>query len=119
MSLVSKEMAELIYTYIKENQPATSTNVWKYCNASRQHTHSTLRFLEKEGYIYLLPESGPKSMKWGTTDKKMEKPEQLCIQIEIKPDLAAMWLQKSKPQWDKRSIPIVRSIGLGVRRNTL
>lgn len=40
-----------------------------------------------------------------------------CIKIQIKPDQAAMWLLKSKPHWETRWIPIVRSIGLGVRQS--
>lgn len=41
-----------------------------------------------------------------------------CIEIQIKPDPAAEWLIPSRPHWEKRSIPVVRSIGLGVRQST-
>lgn len=37
--------------------------------------------------------------------------------VTIKPDLAAMWLQESKPQWETRLIPIRRSTGLGARQD--
>lgn len=77
------------------------------------------RFAHKGLITKLAPQSGSRSATWQRTNLSLQEWltqfNHLTVEITIKPDLAAMWLVESKPQWAKRSIPIVRSIELGAR----
>ena len=128
-----------VYHYVAENQPVTIRWVKNHFRLSKQHTHHVLTTLRENGYLsytgvqgatpakyYVtdkpfdieLPKPAPKPTKSTKTPCKTKPIEFKTVEIEIKPDLAAMWLVKSKPHSVKRSIPIVRSIGLGVRQGT-
>jgi hypothetical protein len=117
----------LVYHFIKESSPRTTSEVWKSTKLSRQHTFVALRLLESNGFLRSDGGSGATPKKWYVTDKHFDVTnckweEQLKIkmmEVTIKPDLAAMWLVESKPHWETKLIPIRRSIGLGAKPNTL
>lgn len=93
-------------------------------NICRQYASEILAELEKLGYIQLVDVNQNLKI-YNTTGKKWQNKEIRSNQvphsvlIEIRPDIAASWVKPFLPHLEKKSIPIVRSIGLGARQNTL
>jgi DNA-binding transcriptional regulator GbsR (MarR family) len=126
----------------------TTTEIRNGINKSKTHIARSLKYLEQEGYFVSKKRQPHEPFIWFRTDKEfnytpkvkektksaLKTTNQITVSntikkpcepkpiktmsIEIKPDLAAMWLVSSKPQWETRFIQIVRSTGLGVRQDT-
>ena len=116
---------------ISNNEDVTNADITNVLGISQSYVTMTLRELEEEGYIKRTFVGRKKHLLWNATGKvfinegnkraaygSKKCRERKTIQVEIKPDLAAMWLVESKPRWEKRSIRIQRSTDLGARQST-
>ena len=131
---VATKTLAAVYEYVANNPASTIKQVKNHMGICKQQAHQALTALRENGYLSYTGVRGATPAKYYVTDKEFDaeklkpsrkprntkctEPKQKTVEIEIKPDLAAMWLVKSKPHSVKRSIPIVRSIGLGVRQST-
>jgi DNA-binding Lrp family transcriptional regulator len=116
------DYAEIIQT-LKELGEAPLFKLSKRLNMNPKAVGKILTKLEEQSCVIRAKEAcGAAGTVWAINPGKHFYYPKLktakLVEIEIKPDLAAQWLIPSKPHWEKRSIPIVRSIGLGVRQST-
>jgi hypothetical protein len=135
-----KKLHKLLCDFVTADNPMTTAEIYYRLDRSKTHILRAMKYLAERGYFKISTPGRFQTITWVRTDKEYvyepkstertvcptPKPKKLDtilqqrkIEITIKPDLAAMWLVSSKPPWEKRSIPIVRSIGLGARQNTL
>lgn len=121
MRMIEKHKAVL--DYIEKNGIVTTSRVARAFKNTPKTTLKMLRRYESKGLIEKVEsQTGAQSATWRRTEitlaNWLAKNNKATVEITIKPDLAAMWLRESQPHWEKKSIPIVRSIGLGARLDT-
>lgn len=117
------EKHKAVLDYIEKNGIVTTSRVARAFKYTPKTTLKMLRRYESKGLIERVEaQTGAKSATWRRTEVTLQnwlaKNNKSTVKITIKPDLAAMWLRESKPHWETKSIPIVRSIGLGVKLDT-
>lgn len=116
------------YEFVSENDKCTSFDVGKHLGVKKSHACGVLLKLQRMGYLTYINERTRHPFKlFSITDKpwipqtKKEKPAPPLIdkvEIMVQPDIAAAWVNPSLRPLGKKWIPIVRSIGLGVRQST-
>lgn len=113
------DVEQLVLDKIKDNPGITPREIVRSTQRGRAQVYRIISTLEGEGLIvkHAFNAHKAKKVRYKLYLKQDTDPLPKCVKIKIQPDQAAMWLVKSKPQWEQKLIPIRRSIGLGVRQS--
>ena len=124
MKRTSKDEQHELYKQIiamAEKSDITTADVCRKLHLDIHKAHHCLTRLVDMQALVKNDSKGRKHRTWSIGwNKDLCLPNRAQVMVQIKPDIAALWLlPKSKHHWEVKFIPIVRSGEHGARRDTL